>query len=198
MSSALSIGLIVGAYILGSIPFGLILGKRQGVDVRTQGSGNIGASNVARTLGKKTGILVLVLDALKAALPTLLARFLLERGEIQIETLALVALAGICGHCFSIWLKFRGGKGVATSLGVFLVVDPALAGIAVLIFGGLYAAFRMVSVGSVCAAAAFPFLLWIFARPPALVQLGIAIAFIIVVKHRSNLLRLWSGSENKL
>ncbi len=198
MSTPLSIGLIVLAYFLGSIPFGLILGRRQGVDVRTQGSGNIGASNVARSLGKKTGILVLLLDALKAAAPTLLARFLVERGEVSLETLALVALAGICGHCFPIWLKFRGGKGVATSLGVFLVIDPALAGIAILIFAGLYAAFRMVSIGSVCAAAAFPFLLWIFERPPALVQLGIAVALIIVVKHRTNLIRLFQGSENKL
>jgi glycerol-3-phosphate acyltransferase PlsY len=198
MSTPVLVAMIAGAYLLGSIPFGLLLGKRRGVDVRTQGSGNIGASNVARTLGKKTGILVLFLDAMKAALPTLGARLLWERGEIQVEILALVALAAICGHCFSVWLKFRGGKGVATSIGVFLVLDPALAGIAIGIFAGLYAAFRMVSVGSVCAAAAFPFLLWIFDRPAALVELGIAVACIIVVKHRTNLARLWSGNENKL
>jgi glycerol-3-phosphate acyltransferase PlsY len=198
MSDALVVALVAGAYLLGSIPFGLILGKRQGVDVRDLGSGNIGASNVARNLGKKTGIVVLLLDALKAAGPTLLARMLFERGEIAIETLAAVALAGICGHCFSIWLKFRGGKGVATSLGVFLVIDPALAGFAILIFAGLYAAFRMVSLGSVSAAASFPVLLWVFERPTALVQLGIAVAMIIIIKHRSNLVRLFHHSENKL
>jgi glycerol-3-phosphate acyltransferase PlsY len=196
--SLLSIGLIIAAYLLGSIPFGLILGKKKGVDVRTMGSGNIGASNVARNLGKKTGIMVLLLDALKAAAPTGLARFLVESGDVPLSTLALVALAGICGHCFSVWLRFRGGKGVATSLGVFLVLDPALAGIAIIIFAGLYAAFRMVSIGSVCAAAAFPGLLWIFERPAELVQLGIAVAVIIVIKHRSNLIRLFQGSENKL
>jgi glycerol-3-phosphate acyltransferase PlsY len=198
MSAPLIAALIAGAYLLGSIPFGLLLGKRQGVDVRNLGSGNIGASNVARNLGKKTGMVVLLLDALKAAGPTLVARILFERGELPIEALAGVALAGICGHCYSVWLKFRGGKGVATSLGVFLVIDPALAGIGVLIFAGLYAAFRMVSVGSVSAAASFPFLLWIFGRPAALVQLGIAVALIILIKHRSNLVRLFQGSENKL
>jgi glycerol-3-phosphate acyltransferase PlsY len=198
MSPAFTVALIAGAYLCGSIPFGLLLGKRQGVDVRTQGSGNIGASNVARTLGKKTGILVLLLDAMKAALPTMLGTMLLARGDISAEVLALMALAAICGHCFSVWLKFRGGKGVATSIGVFLVLDPPLAGIAIMIFAGLYAAFRMVSIGSVCAAAAFPFLLWLFERPPALIQLGIAVAIIIIIKHRSNLIRLFQGSENKL
>jgi glycerol-3-phosphate acyltransferase PlsY len=198
MSPAFTVALIAGAYLCGSIPFGLLLGKRQGVDVRTQGSGNIGASNVARTLGKKTGILVLLLDAMKAALPTMLGTMLLARGDINAEVLALMALAAICGHCFSVWLKFRGGKGVATSIGVFLVLDPPLAGIAIMIFAGLYAAFRMVSIGSVCAAAAFPFLLWLFERPPALIQLGIAVAIIIIIKHRSNLIRLFQGSENKL
>jgi len=198
MSTLVIVALIVGAYLCGSIPFGLLLGKRQGIDVRTQGSGNIGASNVARSLGKKTGVLVLLLDAMKAALPTMLGKVLLARGDIGPEVLALMALAAICGHCFPVWLKFRGGKGVATALGVFLVLDPPLAGIAALIFGGLYAAFRMVSIGSVCAAAAFPFLLWIFERPPALIQLGISVAIIIVFKHRSNLTRLFQGSENKL
>lgn len=198
MSDLVIAAMILGAYLLGSVPFGLLLGKRQGIDVRNMGSGNIGASNVARNLGKKTGILVLFLDAAKAAGPTLLARMLFERGEIAIEVLAAVALAGICGHCYSVWLKFQGGKGVATSLGVFLVIDPALAGIGILIFAGLYAAFRMVSIGSVSAAASFPFLLWIFDRPPTLVQLGIAVALIIVIKHRSNLVRLFQGSENKL
>ncbi len=198
MSTPLVVAFIAGAYFCGSIPFGLLLGKRAGVDIRTQGSGNIGASNVARSLGKKTGILVLLLDAMKAALPTMLGTLLLARGDISAEILALVALAAISGHCFSIWLSFRGGKGVATALGVFLVLDPPLAGIAMLIFAGLYAAFRMVSIGSVCAAAAFPFLLWIFERPPALIQLGIAVAIIIIFKHRSNLVRLFQGSENTL
>ena len=198
MSQAVVIAMVVGAYLLGCIPFGLLLGKRQGVDVRKLGSGNIGASNVARTLGKKTGIVVLLLDVMKAGGPTLLARWLFERGEIAIEVLAAVALAGVCGHCYSIWLRFRGGKGVATSIGVFLVIDPALAGLAILIFAGLYIAFRTVSIGSVCAAASLPFLLWIFERPPALVQLGIAVAMIIVIKHRSNIVRLFQGRENKL
>lgn len=198
MSTSLSVGLVVLAYFMGSIPFGYLIGKRRGVDMRKLGSGNIGATNVARNLGKRTGILVLILDVLKAAAPTLLARILVERNELAVEYLAAVALAAIVGHCYPVWLKFRGGKGVATSLGVFLVIDPAMAGIGIAIFVGLYAAFRMASVGSIAAAIAFPLLLWLAHRDPALVQLGIAGAAIIVFKHRSNLLRLFRGQENKV
>ncbi len=198
MSDAAAIALVVTAYFMGSIPFGLLIGKKMGVDVRGVGSGNIGATNVARNLGKKTGALVLLLDALKAAIPTFVAKMLVSRGDLAIEFLALVAIAAIIGHCYPVWLKFRGGKGVATSLGVFLVIDPALAGIGVAIFAVLYLAFRTASIGSVCAAIAFPVLLWVFERPMPLVQLGIAGAVIIVVKHRTNILRLLRGEEHRV
>lgn len=198
MSDGLSIALVVAAYFMGSIPFGYLLGKRLGVDVRSVGSGNIGATNVARSLGKKFGVLVLILDACKGALPTIVARVLFERGELAVEYLAAVALAAIIGHCYPVWLRFRGGKGVATSLGVFLVIDPVVAGIGVIIFAGLYGAFRLASVGSVVAAVAFPLLLWVADRDPALVQLGIAGAIIIVYKHRGNILRILQGEENKV
>lgn len=198
MSNGLAIGLVVAAYFMGSIPFGLLIGKKMGVDVRGVGSGNIGATNVARNLGKKVGALVLLLDALKGAIPTLIAKSLVGRGELSIEFLALVAIAAIIGHCYPVWLRFRGGKGVATSLGVFLVIDPALAGIGVAIFAVLYAAFRTASLGSISAAVAFPLLLWQMGRPTALIQLGIAGAVIIVVKHRSNIWRVIRGEENKV
>ncbi len=198
MTDAMSAVLVGAAYVSGSIPFGYLIGKRRGVDVRNVGSGNIGATNVARSLGKKTGVLVLLLDALKGALPTFVASTLFHRGQLSVSFLAAVALATIIGHCYPIWLRFKGGKGVATSLGVFLVIDPAMAGIGVVIFAALYAAFRMASIGSVAAAVAFPLLLWIADRDPALVQLGIAGAVIIVVKHRSNLLRILQGQENKV
>ncbi len=183
---------------MGSIPFGLLIGKRQGVDVRGVGSGNIGATNVARNLGKKLGAVVLLLDALKAAIPTGVARYLVSEGELSLDYLALVAIFAIVGHCYPVWLRFRGGKGVATSLGVFLVIDPALAGIGVAIFAALYAAFRRASIGSISAAVAFPILLWAFGRPEPLVQLGIAGAAIIVVKHRSNIMRVLRGEENRV
>ncbi len=196
MTQEAAIALVVGAYLMGSIPFGLLIGKRKGVDVRDVGSGNIGATNVARNLGKKIGALVLFLDVLKAAIPTLIAKLLVDRGELAMEYLALVAIAAIIGHCYPPWLKFRGGKGVATSLGVFLVIDPPLAGIGLAIFVVLYAAFRMVSLGSITAAIAFPVLLWIFERPLPLIHLGIAGAAIIVIKHRANILRVLRGQEH--
>ena len=110
MSDAAAIALVVTAYFMGSIPFGLLIGKKMGVEVRGVGSGNIGANNVARNLGKKTGALVLLLDALKAAIPTFVAKMLVSRGDLAIEFLALVAIAAIIGHCYPVWLKFRGGK----------------------------------------------------------------------------------------
>lgn len=198
MNDGLAIALVIAAYFMGSIPFGLLIGKKLGVDVRGVGSGNIGATNVARNLGKKVGALVLLLDALKSAIPTFAAKMLVGRGDLSVEVLALVAIAAIIGHCYPLWLRFRGGKGVATSLGVFLVVDPALAGMGVALFALLYAAFRKASVGSVSAAVAFPLLLWLFERPAPLVQLGIAGAVIIVVKHRSNIIRLFQGQEHKV
>ncbi len=198
MSDGASIAIVALGYLMGSIPFGLLIGMKKGVDVRGVGSGNIGATNVARNLGKKLGAVVLLLDALKAIIPTGIAKYLVSEGELSIEYLALVAIAAILGHCYPIWLKFRGGKGVATSLGVFLVIDPALAGIGVAIFAVLYAAFRRASIGSISAAVAFPILLWAFERPEALVQLGIAGAAVIVVKHRTNILRVFRGEENRV
>ena len=196
--TGIGIAAVAIAYLLGSIPFGLLIGKSKGVDVRGVGSGNIGATNVARNLGKKVGALVLLLDVLKAAIPTYVAKQLMLRGDISVELLALVALATIVGHCYPVWLRFRGGKGVATALGVFLVIDPALAGVGIAIFATIYAAFRKVSAGSICAAIAFPVLLWQTDRPQPLVALGVAGAAIIVVKHRSNLLRLLRGEENQV
>jgi len=181
---------------MGSIPFGLVLGKLKGIDVREVGSGNIGATNVARSLGKRLGMLVLLLDVLKAAIPTMIAKTLVARGELPLEYLAYVAIAAIVGHCYPVWLRFRGGKGVATSLGVFLVVDPLLAGFGFAIFALLYAIFRISSIGSVAAALAFPVLLYLLDRPTPLIALGVVGAAIIVVKHRSNILRLMQGEEN--
>ncbi len=196
MSEAAAIALVVFSYFMGSIPFGLVLGKLKGIDVREVGSGNIGATNVARSLGKRLGMLVLLLDVVKAAIPTLTAKTLVSRGDLPLEYLAYIAIAAIVGHCYPVWLRFRGGKGVATSLGVFLVVDPLLAGIGIAIFALLYAIFRMASIGSVAAALAFPVLLYLLDRPTPLIALGVAGAAIIVIKHRSNLLRLIQGKEN--
>jgi glycerol-3-phosphate acyltransferase PlsY len=192
---ALSIALVAGAYLLGSIPFGLILARRRGVDVRQVGSGNIGATNVARNLGKKLGLVVLVLDVAKGAIPVLALRWLAldEHGHPLLIT--AVGIAPILGHCFPVWLRLHGGKGVATALGVFLALEPAVAGMAVAVFAVLYALFRVVSLGSMTASVAVPVLLWALGRPAPEVALGVLGAAIIIVQHRQNIRRLLRRAE---
>jgi len=187
------------AYGAGSIPFGLLAARSRGVDIRAVGSGNIGATNVARNLGKKLGAAVLVADVLKGALPMAAARWLLDLdagGRPYIY--AAVGLAAVIGHCFPVWLRFKGGKGVATALGVYLIVDPVAAGICVALFALAYAAFRISAVGSLSATIACPVLLWLRDQPTSLVHLALAIALVILVQHRGNVSRLWRGEENKV
>jgi glycerol-3-phosphate acyltransferase PlsY len=191
--AAAAIALVCGAYLLGSIPFGLILARRRGVDVRQVGSGNIGATNVARNLGKKLGLVVLVLDVAKGAVPMLALRWLALDAHPLL--LAAVGIAPILGHCFPVWLRLHGGKGVATALGVFLALAPAVAGMAVALFAVLYALFRVVSVGSMSASMAVPALLWALGRPAPEVTLGVLSAAVILVQHRQNIRRLLRRAE---
>jgi glycerol-3-phosphate acyltransferase PlsY len=194
----IAILVIVGAYFSGSIPSGLLLARARGIDIRDVGSGNIGATNVARSLGKKLGAVVLLIDALKGAIPTLVVLLLDLDTTVDPFVLTATGFAAICGHCFPVWLGFRGGKGVATSLGVFLVADPLVAGIGVATFVVLYALFRIASIGSMAGAVMFPVLLWILGRSDAVVTLGIAGAAVVIFKHRGNLVRLFTGTENKV
>jgi acyl phosphate:glycerol-3-phosphate acyltransferase len=190
----------VASYLLGSIPFGLLLGKLFGArDVRQAGSGNIGATNVARVAGPLAGILTLLLDAAKGALAVLLAARLSDQSATWMMIAGLCALAG---HCFPIWLGFRGGKGVATAAGVFLLLcPPAFLGAAILFFlAVLY--WRFVSLGSISAAAAMPLLIYFFwaphHAPPYAVTFGsLAAALLIVYKHDANIQRLVQGDEPK-
>jgi glycerol-3-phosphate acyltransferase PlsY len=190
-----AVAVVAIAYFVGSIPIGFLIARRRGMDLRTIGSGNIDAHNVSRALGRGLGILVLVLDALKGALPLLLvfALDLHERADPFVIT--ATGFASICGHCFSIWLRFRGGRGAATTLGVFLVLDPAIAATALLIAGAVSAAFRIVSVGSMAAAVTLPIVLWSEGRPDHAVTLGLAAAGVILFQHRSNIGRLIRGEE---
>jgi glycerol-3-phosphate acyltransferase PlsY len=188
------------AYLLGSIPFGLLLGKLFGAaDIRKAGSGNIGATNVARVAGPLAGILTLLLDATKGALAVLLA------ARLTNDSAQWMIIAGLCalvGHCFPIWLGFRGGKGVATAAGVFLVLCPlALAG-AVILFFLVVLYWRFVSLGSMSAAAAMPLLIYFLwaphHAPPYAVTFGsLAAALLIVYKHDANIQRLVQGDEPK-
>jgi glycerol-3-phosphate acyltransferase PlsY len=190
--------LLLGAYFLGSIPFGLLLAKLFGsADVRKTGSGNIGAANVARVAGPLAGILTLVLDTAKGAAAVLLAaRFTHENAAWMM----LAALAALVGHCFSVWLKFKGGKGVATALGVFLALCPPAALTALLLFTLVAACWRYISLGSISAAAAMPLLmyfLWVpHHAPPLVITIGsLAATLLVVYQHRANIQRLVRGEE---
>jgi glycerol-3-phosphate acyltransferase PlsY len=199
-----AVGIALAAYLVGSIPTGYLIGRQKGVDVRRQGSGNIGATNVARTLGRKLGVLVLVLDALKGAVPLLVWRAAdlgsrLELGGALAPYLfAVIGFAPIAGHCFPVWLRFRGGKGVATALGVFLVADPLVVGIGVALFAALYAATRIVSIGSLSAAIAIPAAAALLGRPGPVVAVAVAGAVLVIAKHHGNIRRLLGRRELKV
>lgn len=191
-------GLIVVGYLLGSIPFGYLLVRATGGgDIRFQGSGNIGATNVARTSGWSVGVATLLLDAAKGFFAVWLCEHF-SRGNIRLMMYA--GLAAILGHVFPIWLRFAGGKGVATALGVFLAICwPAVAA-AVLLFFLVVLFWRYVSLASISAAAALPLLVYLLyaprhAPPTEVSVCTLLAAVIVIVKHRDNIERLLAGTE---
>jgi len=182
------------SFLLGSVPFGYIIGKLKGVDVRNYGSGNIGATNVSRVLGKKYGLLVLLLDALKGAAAVLIAKAAGLPAEYQV----LAGISAIAGHCFSPWLGFKGGKGVATALGAFLVISPKTTLVAFLIFLAVLLTTRYVSLSSITAALSYPLLYKVFENPSPFSFIVVSVgALLIVGKHHSNIRRLLKGEEKK-
>ncbi|OGQ88325.1 MAG: acyl-phosphate glycerol 3-phosphate acyltransferase [Deltaproteobacteria bacterium RIFOXYD12_FULL_56_24] len=187
--------LVIGSYLVGSIPFGLVLGRVAGVDVRAGGSGNIGATNVARLVGKKLGGLTLIFDALKAILPMLAAAWLLKDGSQRELWVALCGGAAFLGHLYPLYLSFRGGKGVATALGIFLYLAPAAALIDLLIFVGVVYNWGYVSLGSLTAALMMPGLVWLMTGSLSKSLLALAIGVLIWVKHRDNIVRLMQHKE---
>ncbi len=192
--------LLAAAYFLGSIPFGLILARLfAGSDIRKSGSGNIGATNVTRVAGPAAGILTLALDVAKGAAAVWLAGRFTEQSS---TAMTLAAVAALIGHCFPVWLKFKGGKGVAPALGVFLMLAPLAAIGALLVFILVCLAWRYVSLGSVSAAAAMPLLMYFLwapgHAPPLVVDFGTIFASALVIfKHDANLQRLADGTEPK-
>ena len=189
---------IIVSYLVGSIPSGLILGRIRGIDVREYGSGNIGTTNVLRTLGKKFGAIVMAADLLKGVVAVLLARYVIgaPAGEMA------AALAVVAGHDWSLYLRFRGGRGVATSAGALIVMAPLVAAAGIVTFVAVVALTRYVSLGSIAAAAGTVIVMAVFTaldRAPFeyLIFIGIAVA-LIVFQHRENVARLLAGTENKL
>lgn len=186
--------IIIGAaYLVGSIPTGLLLGKAYGIDVRKEGSGNIGATNLYRTVGRKVGIITLIGDCLKGLLPVLLVTL----GPYPPDLAPWVGLAAFCGHVFSVFLKFRGGKGVATALGVFLALAPLAVAIAIALFAVLMYLWRYVSLGSIAAAAAMPPAVYFLGGSKAVTLVTTIISLIVIVRHHENIGRLLSGKESR-
>jgi len=186
--------LLIFAYFIGSIPTGVILAKAfSDVDPRTQGSRNIGAANVYRTAGKILGILTLLGDILKGLIPVALARATLD-SYIWIGAVALVAFLG---HLYSIFLKFRGGKGIATGLGVFLALSPLPAILSFLVFAAVVYKWRYVSLGSLTATASFPIFLALLNPHKIYIPFAIIIAVLIFYRHHENIERLLAGTESR-
>lgn len=184
------------AYFLGSIPFGFLLVRwRTGTDVRTKGSGNIGATNVLRTTGKALGTLTLLLDVLKGAAAVAIAQWL-TGGDIIWS--ALSALAVLLGHMFPVWLRFQGGKAVASMLGAYLVLTPLAMLGAILIFILTIWRTRYVSLSSIVSAAVFPLGVWLLYHNAIYTLVAALCAALIIYKHEGNIMRLRAGTENRL
>ena len=192
--------LFLVSYLLGSIPFGLILARLfGGADVRKTGSGNIGATNVVRVAGPLPGVLTLAFDAGKGWLAVSLA------GRVMHGDAGVMVIAGffaLLGHCFPVWLRFRGGKGVATAAGIFGALCPEAMVAALILFALVVWFWRYVSLGSLAAAAAIPllvYLLWAphFAPPNVVTVVSLAIAALVIFQHRANIGRLARGEEPK-
>jgi glycerol-3-phosphate acyltransferase PlsY len=187
--------LILAAYLLGSIPFGVAVARAQGgVDLRQVGSGNIGATNVLRVVGKGAAALTLLGDIGKGAIAVGLGRVL----KVSPTLLAVIALAAVVGHLLPVFAGFRGGKGVATTLGVVLAAMPAVGGLLLLIWLAAAGVWRYSSLAALVAAAALPGLAWWLDGRRPMVVMSTALLLIVLVRHRENIVRLWQGREGKI
>jgi acyl phosphate:glycerol-3-phosphate acyltransferase len=193
----------LGGYLLGSIPTGYLVARARGIDIRTVGSKNMGATNVFRTLGKGPGIFVLLMDALKGyAASAWLADGLLQLlncANPEPQTNHLIAgIAAVLGHNYTCWLQFKGGKGIATSAGVFLALAPAAVGIAIVGWIVAFAATRYVSIASIVASIALPTAVWFTQENLAVRVIAIILGGLAIYKHRANIQRLRTGTENRI
>jgi glycerol-3-phosphate acyltransferase PlsY len=195
MDSLLFIFILIIIYLIAAIPTGVVLSRLMGSeDVREKGSGNIGATNVYRVAGKLAGVLTLVGDTMKGFLPLLAYKTWLSPTS---EHLAIASAIAIIGHCYPVYLKFKGGKGVATALGIFLVLSPQAVLGALVVFVVTVATSRFISLGSVMAAMSAPLLILMLNHPKPIFLATLFIALLIVWRHRSNIQRLLDGTETR-
>ena len=189
---------IIVSYLLGSIPFGyLIVTAKTGSDIRQTGSGGTGATNVSRRAGKTAGILTLVLDALKGAAAVVIAKWFLADVNNAMWWAGLAGIVAMLGHIFPVWLAFRGGKGVATGVGVFLVLAPVAVLLSAILFLMIVWTTRYVSLGSMIAALSVALFAWLLNASAPIVVSTLLSAFLIVYAHRANITRLVKHTENK-
>ena len=195
MNTLLFIFILIVIYLIAAVPTGIVLARVMGYeDVRDKGSGNIGATNVYRVAGKLAGVLTLAGDILKGFLPLLACKTWLAPTPAQ---LGIACAMAIVGHCYPVYLKFRGGKGIATALGIFLVMSPIAVLGAAIVFGITVATTRFISLGSVLAAMSAPLLVLMLNQPQPIFLATLFIAALIVWRHRSNIKRLMDGSEDR-
>jgi len=187
--------ILVASYLIGAIPCGVVLTRLTGAgDVRNSGSGNIGATNVYRTAGRKLGILTLIGDIIKGIIPIIYA---IHFAGLTTEQTAMVACATFLGHLYPVYLGFKGGKGVATALGIYLILSPLSVVVAVLLFIALVWTWRYVSLGSVSAAAIVPIMVFFFEKSVPLLIASLFISVMVIWRHHENIGRLFSGTEKK-
>ena len=185
---------LILAYLIGSIPFALLLTRRRGADLRQVGSGNLGAANAMRASGLSAGLTVAVLDMIKGAAGVTLAGWLAPGTSAQ----SLAAIAAVVGHIYPVWLRFRGGKGVATACGAFSMLTPAAMPPAIALFIATVWITRYISAGSMLATMSLPPIALATGSPMPVVASACAVATLVIFRHRSNLARLWSGTEHRL
>ena len=192
--SGLEVGVLLASYLAGSIPFSYLVARRAGVDVRKVGSGNVGATNVMRSVGSAAGIVAFLLDAGKGAAAALLAQRLAPGGLLP----PLAAATAVLGHMYPVWLGFTGGKGVATGAGAFLPLAPLPTCLALLCFAATLGLLRYVSLASIAGSASLALAAFLLGAPPGVAWTAACLAGLILWRHRGNLQRIRAGTENRL
>ncbi len=190
--------IVIISYLIGSFPSGYLMGKfLKGIDIRQYGSKNVGATNVFRVVGKMPGLITLLIDIIKGLIVIVIVRKIMNLPNVQLLQI-LAGLSVIIGHNWTIFLGFKGGKGVATSTGVFFGLVPESLLVALLLFSAILLITRKVSLGSLIAVFVFPFVVYFFKEPREILLFSSLISFIVIVKHIPNINRLIKGTENKI